>query len=525
MPGIRPNHFINPGIRAEVAWGAQRLPVGSATRKNCVCKAGVGPLVCWPCAGAGLSTTRCVRMPPNVVQLLPRLLASPSRVEATSFVVTACTRGERKALARLAGLEAAWVECNQSIAANVADLAESIVGELYEPFCFYCRSLSCTPRARALFERKKATRPLTFNQRHKFWEAAASSTTAAWLPPPLPTFDAVVHFVQSASGTGVHVGDCLVLTCAHVVDARDDEGLAEGAQPVRLGRQKLVMFASRRVFLSECVAVEETADGSRDVAVLRLGVEVLFGEAGHSGDAAELSAAVVATTQVETGSSLVCIGNPSNIDLESLAMRSIEFEPATWHASVGACEGYEAASTWALRESIASRGRPPTRGELSQVAAAPAVDEAEGVSLRHTCWTYWGHSGAPLFDESGAVCALHSSWDDHSGMRHAQKLEVLGAALQRAGGLVGVAAPASAAPASAASQAAKGHRSKRTASGTADARGGKTRRRAGATSAGTHDDAGAATAGGALGKDVGGEAEEVPLFQRLKARMAAEDAA
>lgn len=37
------------------------------------------------------------------------------------------------------------------------------------------------------------------------------------------SFDAVVHFVQAGSGTGVHIGEGRVLTCAHVVDARDDE--------------------------------------------------------------------------------------------------------------------------------------------------------------------------------------------------------------------------------------------------------------------------------------------------------------
>ena len=34
--------------------------------------------------------------------------------------------------------------------------------------------------------------------------------------------------------------------------------------------------------------------------------------------------------------------------------------------------------------------------------AAP-VDAARGSYLQHSCWTYWGHSGAPLFDERGEV--------------------------------------------------------------------------------------------------------------------------
>ena len=40
--------------------------------------------------------------------------------------------------------------------------------------------------------------------------------------------------------------------------------------------------------------------------------------------------------------------------------------------------------------------------------------------LHHSCWTYWGHSGAPLFDQHGCVVGLHNSWDeDNDGQRHA----------------------------------------------------------------------------------------------------------
>jgi hypothetical protein len=37
--------------------------------------------------------------------------------------------------------------------------------------------------------------------------------------------------------------------------------------------------------------------------------------------------------------------------------------------------------------------------------------------IRHDCWTYWGHSGAPLFDRTGSIVALHNSWDDSNGCR------------------------------------------------------------------------------------------------------------
>ena len=39
--------------------------------------------------------------------------------------------------------------------------------------------------------------------------------------------------------------------------------------------------------------------------------------------------------------------------------------------------------------------------------------------LLHSCWTYWGHSGAPLFDRDGRIVGLHNSWDaDNDGQRH-----------------------------------------------------------------------------------------------------------
>lgn len=36
----------------------------------------------------------------------------------------------------------------------------------------------------------------------------------------------------------------------------------------------------------------------------------------------------------------------------------------------------------------------------------------------HDCWTYWGHSGAPILEvNKGTLVGLHSSWDEETGMR------------------------------------------------------------------------------------------------------------
>ena len=78
-----------------------------------------------------------------------------------------------------------------------------------------------------------------------------------------------------------------------------------------------------------------------------------------------------------------------------------------------------------------ARGRPPTRGELRTITETDAVGSLTGGYLLHTAWTYWGHSGAPLFCAEGAVRSLHCAWNDRTGMRHGQKLEHIHAALAK----------------------------------------------------------------------------------------------
>lgn len=126
------------------------------------------------------------------------------------------------------------------------------------------------------------------------------------------------------------------------------------------------MFSSGRVFLAACAAVEETADGSADVAVLVLGAEIVAPAAAAARDGGDppappargpLAAAAVADAPCRLGDRLFCVGNPSNIDLESRRRGTIEFEPPTWHASVGRCEGYEHVGAQAARAAQDARGR------------------------------------------------------------------------------------------------------------------------------------------------------------------------
>ena len=45
--------------------------------------------------------------------------------------------------------------------------------------------------------------------------------------------------------------------------------------------------------------------------------------------------------------------------------------------------------------------------------------------VKHDAWTYWGHSGCPLFNSRGHVVALHNSWDSETAMRHGVTYEAI----------------------------------------------------------------------------------------------------
>jgi hypothetical protein len=38
--------------------------------------------------------------------------------------------------------------------------------------------------------------------------------------------------------------------------------------------------------------------------------------------------------------------------------------------------------------------------------------------LIHDCWTYWGHSGAPIFNINGEIIGMHNSWNEKNANRH-----------------------------------------------------------------------------------------------------------
>ena len=62
----------------------------------------------------------------------------------------------------------------------------------------------------------------------------------------------------------------------------------------------------------------------------------------------------------------------------------------------------------------------PKCWHLTVVKLHSVSPNAEIKGTIHTCWTYWGHSGAPIFSaesDSGNIVGMHSSWDDETGAR------------------------------------------------------------------------------------------------------------
>ena len=215
--------------------------------------------------------------------------------------------------------------------------------------------------------------------------------------PAVPTdaaadaFAACAHIVSEGSGSAVVVHPSgTILTCCHCVAHDDDTASEDGggdlASPSvpdadRLGRMLCLVLPCGRWCVAVCVAATEALDA----AVL---------QAAWSSDPAPYPAVPWMHAAPHVREKVLCVGNPGRWDLESKSApgtRPIHFNPPIFHTSSGAI-----------------------------------VDEDDAYvamglgGAKHTCWTYWGHSGAPLFtawqpaDTTQppvlAVAALHNSW-------------------------------------------------------------------------------------------------------------------
>jgi hypothetical protein len=207
---------------------------------------------------------------------------------------------------------------------------------------------------------------------------------------------ATLVFAQHEAGTAVCIAASgLVLTCAHCV--------AESPEEYAAAKPTWLVFSSGQVVRAECVAWDQ----KRDLALLRIAAADRLAERAEASSIMQFPFADIAkqTPLFAPGSKqttrLVCIGHPGSEDLEAAdSSQPILTDYDVLHVS---------------------------RGYYHGLASDQDVqDNSEIGALQHDCWTYWGHSGAPLIDaKSGEVVGLHSSWDDETGMRRGVAWEAL----------------------------------------------------------------------------------------------------
>ncbi|EEY21649.1 AT hook motif family protein [Verticillium alfalfae VaMs.102] len=194
--------------------------------------------------------------------------------------------------------------------------------------------------------------------------------------------DATLVFGQEEAGTAICVDSSgILMTCAHCVAEVEDE--------LDLESSHWLVFESGQIVEAKCVAW----DGRRDLALLKVvaaqgmpGPQVSGGPKSSSQRRCDFPCALPDTSSPPLNDVLVCVGHPGSEDLES--------------DQPGVATGYDVL--------VMSEGRFRGCAEGQD----PQDNEKIG-ALKHDCWTYWGHSGAPLFRKrSKLLVGLHSSWDD-----------------------------------------------------------------------------------------------------------------
>ncbi|KAK0818665.1 hypothetical protein LTR75_002579 [Friedmanniomyces endolithicus] len=185
------------------------------------------------------------------------------------------------------------------------------------------------------------------------------------------------------AGTAVCVSSSgLLLTCSHCV--AESEGVLD------LAKDQWLLFADGRVVKATCVGY----DGRRDLALLQTvaaqSPRQLDPTTANVTEMSAFPATALAETPPRRNVSLFCIGHPGSEDFEV--------------DTPGVATGYD----------VLHIGEGRYRG----LAVGQDVhDNSDIGALKHDCWTYWGHSGAPLINDQGLLVGLHSSWDDSTGMR------------------------------------------------------------------------------------------------------------
>ena len=235
----------------------------------------------------------------------------------------------------------------------------------------------------------------------------------AWLRSPVSKAKlasaarATLVFAQKEAGTAVCISPSgLLLTCSHCVA----ETPQERDQPQN--KSKWLLFASGQVVRAKCIAW----DPKRDLALLQVTAAQSERrltdpnglESSENGVGIEFSPfpfVTIAEAPPPLRRALICIGHPGSEDLEA-STPGVQTDYDALHVSTGLFRGY-------------------APGQDLQ-------DNSEIGALKHDCWTYWGHSGAPLVEQTtGRLVGLHSSWDETTGIRRGVPLEAIRQFLQQ----------------------------------------------------------------------------------------------
>ncbi|KAK0657840.1 AT hook domain-containing protein family protein, partial [Cercophora newfieldiana] len=197
-------------------------------------------------------------------------------------------------------------------------------------------------------------------------------------------------FAQPEAGTAVCIHPSgLLLTCSHCI--------AETSSDLDLDKIHYLLFASGVVVAAKCIAW----DGKRDLALLRITTAQVY-PSSSSFSTSTTSAfpfVEIANEPPNPNTNLICTGHPGSEDLEC--------------PKPGVPTGYDILHV--------------SRGKFRGYAEGQDVHDNEEIgALMHDCWTYWGHSGAPLVEvNTGKLVGVHSSWDDETGMRRGVGVEAI----------------------------------------------------------------------------------------------------
>ncbi|RSL56918.1 hypothetical protein CEP53_006656 [Fusarium sp. AF-6] len=202
---------------------------------------------------------------------------------------------------------------------------------------------------------------------------------------PLNPVDATFIFAQEQAGTAVCISpDGVLLTCSHCV--------AESASELSQNPTHILLSSKGGIVSARVMAWDPT----RDLALL------MITEAEHPHR--PFPYIHLASAPPKANTRLICIGHPGSEDLEA-ERRGVPTEYDTLVLSEGKFHGL-------------AKGQDPQ-------------DNSDMGALKHSCWTYWGHSGAGLFERrTGTLVGLHSSWDEDTGMRRGVPFEAVLAFLE-----------------------------------------------------------------------------------------------